>query len=237
MFNFKNKKIFWLLAILAVVFAAAILIRPAQAQINIWKGLDQPGGCLDQGNCNLASGERFFLNLIDLILKFLGVGALVGFIYGGLTWITSGGSPDKVKRGKDALVGSVVGVVIVLFAYVIIFQIINVLAPSTATELFGVGGSGGTAGDDKACIAIKGTCMGTDAANDCQKLCGHGCLANKCLSQPNNLYYQCCGTDALCTADDGTCTPSCSPANCPATKQCVSSKCNSNPDPAYQCCE
>jgi len=121
----KNKKFFWLLAVLVVAFGVLILIKPAHAQINIWQGIED---CRDTGNCDLTSGETFFLNLIGLILKFLGVAALVGFIYGGITWITSGGSPDKVKRGKDALVGSVVGVAIVLFAYVIIYTVINVVA-------------------------------------------------------------------------------------------------------------
>ena len=187
----KNKKIFWLLAVLVLVFGVLILIKPVHAQINIWQGIED---CRDTGNCDLTSGETFFLNLIGLILKFLGVAALVGFIYGGITWITSGGSPDKVKRGKDALVGSVVGVAIVLFAYVIIYTVINVIAKPEYNPLSSGNGNTNpgcqaTAKYQAECPALtlnggevwRGgdpSCHGDQVSNLQEKLIRYKCLAD-----------------------------------------------------------
>ena len=241
---FKDKKFFWLLGVLVVVFGVLILIKPTHAQtgpIYIWKGLDtgtcvNPDGssgggctssvdctvsgavckgCLASGDCDLTSGETFFLNLINIILKFVGVAALVGFIYGGITWITSGGSPDKVKRGKDALVGSVIGVAIVLFAYIIIYTIINVLAPPTATKLFN-----GGAGSTTKCVSQFGSkydCRDESQCNPTTIKRGY-CPGEKnivccqaAISGPGNKQRNgACNSDADCQQGNGydlTCVP------------------------------
>ncbi len=121
----KNKKLFWLIVIFLVFYFGFGIMRTSQAQIfNIWAGLEN---CRDTGDCNLTDAETFFINLINLILKFLGVAALIMFIYGGVVWITSAGSPEKVKQGKNILVGAVTGICIVLFAYVLIYNVFNLL--------------------------------------------------------------------------------------------------------------
>ncbi|MCF7820278.1 MAG: pilin [Candidatus Pacebacteria bacterium] len=72
-------------------------------------------------------------NVINAILGVVGSLTLLMFVYGGITWMTSSGAPEKVKKGKDILVWSVIGLAIIFFSYAmvnfVIFDIIN--APSS----------------------------------------------------------------------------------------------------------
>ena len=53
--------------------------------------------------------------------------AFVFFIYGGFTMITSFGSAEKVKKGRDILLAAVVGMIIAFSAYLLINFIISAL--------------------------------------------------------------------------------------------------------------
>jgi len=55
--------------------------------------------------------------IIKVVLGLIGVLALIMFIYGGITWMTSGGNVEAVKRGKNTLVWAVLGLAVVFFAY------------------------------------------------------------------------------------------------------------------------
>jgi len=75
----------------------------------------------------------FIGTVINGILGVVGSLALVMFIYGGLTWMTSAGGAEKVKKGKDILVWATIGLVIIFSAYAlvnfVIFDVVN--APTT----------------------------------------------------------------------------------------------------------
>lgn len=55
--------------------------------------------------------------IISVVLGLVGTIALVMFIYGGIIWMTSAGSKDKVKKGKDAIVWSVIGMAVIFASY------------------------------------------------------------------------------------------------------------------------
>lgn len=59
-------------------------------------------------------------DIIKYILGIVGVLALVMFIYGGITWMTSAGSAEKVKKGKDTIVWAILGLAFVFFSYAIL---------------------------------------------------------------------------------------------------------------------
>jgi hypothetical protein len=106
--------------------------------------------CVCCGQCQLADALAFGLNIADLILKFLGVIALGLFIYGGILWIFSGGNPDTIKTGKAVVTGALVGMVIVLAAFLIVQTILKNLGvksdylleegPSKCAEQYGKNG-------------------------------------------------------------------------------------------------
>lgn len=63
--------------------------------------------------------------VIKLILGLTGVLALIMFIIGGITWMTSAGNVEQVKRGKSTLVWAVLGLAIIFLAYSIVHFIIE----------------------------------------------------------------------------------------------------------------
>jgi hypothetical protein len=59
-------------------------------------------------------------NVIKGIMGIVGAVALLYLVLGGLTWLTSQGSPDRVKKGKETLVWAVSGLVMIFFSYAIL---------------------------------------------------------------------------------------------------------------------
>lgn len=76
--------------------------------------------CAFCGDCTLNNFLELGVNISKIILKYLGVFALLMFVIGGVIWITSGGSSEKVQLGKKIISGAVVGMVIVLGAVLIV---------------------------------------------------------------------------------------------------------------------
>jgi type IV secretory pathway VirB2 component (pilin) len=66
-------------------------------------------------------------DIIKGILGLTGVLALVAFIAGGVMMMTSGGNPEKVKKGKDILVWAVIGLFIIFTSYNILKYIFDML--------------------------------------------------------------------------------------------------------------
>ena len=62
---------------------------------------------------------------IKLVLGLVGVLALVFFIYGGITWMTSGGNVEQVKKGKNSLVWATLGLAVCFLAYSILTFVIK----------------------------------------------------------------------------------------------------------------
>jgi len=58
--------------------------------------------------------------IIKYILGIVGVLALVMFVYGGITWMTSAGGAEKIKKGKDTIIWAVLGLAFVFFSYAIL---------------------------------------------------------------------------------------------------------------------
>ncbi len=65
--------------------------------------------------------------VIDTIFGVVGSLALLMFIYGGLTWMTSSGNPEMIKKGKSVIVWAVIGLVVIFTSYALVrFVIIGV---------------------------------------------------------------------------------------------------------------
>jgi hypothetical protein len=76
--------------------------------------------CKSDGNCELNDFMRIFINISKIILGLTGSLALIAFIYGGVMFLISGGSSEKVTKAKQIIVGAVVGIIIVLASWTII---------------------------------------------------------------------------------------------------------------------
>jgi hypothetical protein len=70
-------------------------------------------------------------NIIKAALGLTGVLALLMFIWGGIQWLTSGGSPEKVKAGKSTLTWAVIGLVVIFTSYTLVSTLITALSSGT----------------------------------------------------------------------------------------------------------
>ena len=61
-------------------------------------------------------------------LGVVGSIALLMFIFGGLTWMTSGGNDEKIKKGKQIIVWAVFGIIIIFTSYSLLNLVFELLA-------------------------------------------------------------------------------------------------------------
>mgnify|MGYP001597365639 FL=1 len=64
---------------------------------------------------------------ISVFLGIVGSVALVMFFYGGYLWLISGGSSDKIKKGKETLVWATIGLIVIFGSGILVRTVINAL--------------------------------------------------------------------------------------------------------------
>ncbi len=63
--------------------------------------------------------------IISVVLSLLGIVFLVLVVFSGFQWMTAGGNEATIEKAKKRLINSVIGLIIVLAAYVITYFIFN----------------------------------------------------------------------------------------------------------------
>ena len=71
-------------------------------------------------------------DIINVLLGFLGVIAVVIILLGGFKWMTAGGNEDKVAEAKKLIGAGVIGLIVILAAYAIATFVVGQLAEVTA---------------------------------------------------------------------------------------------------------
>jgi hypothetical protein len=99
---------------------------------SIWAGMQECRAC---GNCSANDFILLGINIFNFVLGIVGALALFVFIYGGLLFLLSGGNSDRIEKGKKALIGAVVGLIIVFTSYMIVNFVAQSLGVSGDTIL------------------------------------------------------------------------------------------------------
>ncbi|MEA2088770.1 MAG: hypothetical protein U9O55_02950 [Patescibacteria group bacterium] len=76
--------------------------------------------------CGIEEFFQVLVNVFKLMLGLLGSLSLLFFIYGGFVWLFSRGNANMIQKGKDIIIGAVIGMSIVLGSWVIINFVIAV---------------------------------------------------------------------------------------------------------------
>lgn len=99
-----------------------------------WRAIE---GCIDPqtGVATLKCLPAVFINLINAALIFVGVIALIIFIFAGIKLINSGGDPKKVGEAKKTMTYAVIGVVIIFMSFFIIRVISQVTGVDCLTKI------------------------------------------------------------------------------------------------------
>lgn len=111
-------------AALLSIIMLLVMVLPAPASADGGVYLPNPIRCPNV-TCVLVS-------VIRIVLGFLGIVATFMFIYGGIMFMVSGGNPELVKKGKDTLKFSSIGIVIILVSWAIVRLVLNVIIKGTS---------------------------------------------------------------------------------------------------------
>ena len=83
--------------------------------------------CTLSNPLGVSSPQALIGIIINSVLGVVGSIALLMFVYGGLTWMTSAGNAEKVKKGRDIILWSAVGLVVIFSAYALTRFVLNTL--------------------------------------------------------------------------------------------------------------
>ena len=72
--------------------------------------------------------------IIKIVLGLLGIIFLILIIYAGFVWMTSSGNEEKVGRAKGIMMAAIIGVTIIIAAYIITIFVIQNLLEATGVS-------------------------------------------------------------------------------------------------------
>ena len=92
----------------------------AGASDRIMDGVNSVGGG------NEPDLESSVTNVINTMLFIVGIASIIVIILSGIYFVTSAGNAETVKKAKNALIYSIVGLVITILAYAIVNFVIGI---------------------------------------------------------------------------------------------------------------
>lgn len=89
---------------------------------------DGLGSAIDSSNPTTTNESLFtlILRFIDAILSFVGLIALIAIIIAGIYLIVGGVSEDNRKKARDIILYTIIGLIIIIFAKVLITFVVTV---------------------------------------------------------------------------------------------------------------
>ena len=111
------------LFLITPIYVSAGIIPPCKDEFKVGEKVVQAAG-----DCGICDALWVVSGLSRWILGIVGTAALLFFIIGGFMWITSAGSSEKIKKGQTLMAQTIIGILIVVFAWFGINFVINSLA-------------------------------------------------------------------------------------------------------------
>lgn len=119
MFEKLTKKLLLTAATLGLVGAFAL--TPGVSAIDITEqGSQGDGAKVLAENADNDDFATIVGNVISLLLFILGIAAVVVIIIAGFMYVTSNGDSGKLEQAKNTILYAVVGLLVAIFAYVIV---------------------------------------------------------------------------------------------------------------------
>jgi hypothetical protein len=78
--------------------------------------------------------QQATIDIINIVLGFVGLIFLIMVIISGIQWMISGGNEEKVASAKKRLINSTIGVAIILCAYIIANGIMMIIQGETSNN-------------------------------------------------------------------------------------------------------
>lgn len=77
---------------------------------------------------SVSTPQQFIGRIIQGLLGIIGSIALVMFVLGGFTWMTSQGDKGKISKGRDTMLWATLGLVVVFSSYALVRFVIEKVA-------------------------------------------------------------------------------------------------------------
>ena len=119
------------------VFAVSLpALAATQSGPDVWgtqTGNPQGGGVVSSATGLGAKDPRAVAaQVINIILGFLGIVAVVIILLGGFKWMTAGGNEDKVGEAKKLIMAGIIGLIIILASFAIASFVLTQLSAAVA---------------------------------------------------------------------------------------------------------
>jgi uncharacterized membrane protein len=126
----KTKKYLLVSLFLVLLFGSLVLPQRIEA-VHMSEGME-----IFSEQAELADVELTTVigNVIKWVLGFLGLIATIIIIVGGFMWMTSGGDEEKINKAKKLMINGLIGLAIVLVAYIISNFVIDALTTEILVE-------------------------------------------------------------------------------------------------------
>ncbi|MFA6304275.1 MAG: Ig-like domain-containing protein [Patescibacteria group bacterium] len=121
----KQKSAIILAGLFLIILGVLVIPQLSLAQTSL--GFE-PVGSTGLGTRDL---KDIIILIIKIFLGFLGIIAVGLIIWGGYTWMTSGGEEDKISEGKKIITNAVIGLIIILSSYAIVLFVVSRFSPAT----------------------------------------------------------------------------------------------------------
>lgn len=124
--------------------------------------------------------EKFIVDLFAILLSISGALALLLIIRAGYTVMTSQGKPEQLKTGREQLIATIVGLLFLIFSFVIL-EVIGIEILKVPTDAGVVGGGSCTTdpgGGTQGACPDGYSCNATGSCNDPSGRCPGTCTPN-----------------------------------------------------------
>ena len=95
------------------------LLAKAQEAENLYFGTEFIGEIQTGGYLGTRDIRAVIAGIINVIMGFLGIIAVIIILIGGFMWMTAGGNEEKVGKAKKMIMSGIIGLVIVIAAFAI----------------------------------------------------------------------------------------------------------------------
>ncbi len=85
------------------------------------------GGDVIAGAPKYCNVESVYTKIVNFLLYFLGIAAVIAIIYGGYIYMTAGGDEFKKRKAKSVLTWAIIGVIVVITAAVLVNVVVKAL--------------------------------------------------------------------------------------------------------------
>jgi len=124
----KKRVVATVLSLGIVSFLAVPMLVHAADNTNNY-GLNTGFNSIQIGKNNDLKGQ--IGQIINIILGFLGIIAVIIILAGGFKWMTAGGNEDKVGEARKMIIQGVIGLVVIFAAWAIASFVISSLVTAT----------------------------------------------------------------------------------------------------------